>query len=107
MASPCGERWLAASIDSLPIGRSNWVQEPARFGTRYNAASPISLQNYRLHQTSADRCSSRCSSNNPNRNRKASHTRACSAHSRARGNPEQQALEFAPLGPRFRGDERD
>jgi len=29
-----------------------------------------------------------------------------SAHSRASGNPEQQAPEFATLGPRFRGNER-
>src|SRR5207302_11353836 len=32
--------------------------------------------------------------------------KACSAHSRARGNPGQQALELATLDPRFRGDER-
>src|SRR4051794_1530883 len=31
---------------------------------------------------------------------------ASAAHSRASGNPGQQALEFAALGPRFRGDER-
>jgi hypothetical protein len=30
----------------------------------------------------------------------------CSAHSRVRGNPGQQATEFAALDPRFRGDER-
>ena len=32
--------------------------------------------------------------------------KACSAHSRARGNPGQQAPEFAALDPRVRGDER-
>src|SRR6266568_3233645 len=32
--------------------------------------------------------------------------RSLSAHSRASGNPEQRAPEFATLGPRFRGDER-